>query len=75
MHFISLFGEYQENYFVYRKFLLERCLAICLHFVRGAIYSKKDDYDAYSQGCAFSKAWLKMNGNCKLLEFFKVQWP
>jgi hypothetical protein len=30
MHFISLFGEYQENYFVYRKFLLERCLAFCI---------------------------------------------
>jgi hypothetical protein len=51
---ISLFGEYQENYFVYRKFLAELWL-----FVYIAIYSKKDDYDAYSQGCAFSKAWLK----------------
>jgi hypothetical protein len=56
MHFISLFGEYQGNYFVYRKFLLERWL-----FVYIAIYSKKDDYDAYSQGCAFSKARLKIN--------------
>jgi hypothetical protein len=27
-------------------------------FVYVAIYSKKDDYDAYSQGCAFSKARL-----------------
>jgi hypothetical protein len=59
MHFISLFDEYQENYFVYRKFLLELCLAFCLHFVRGAIYSKKGDHDAYSQGCAFCKARLK----------------
>jgi hypothetical protein len=59
MHFISLFCDYQENYFVCRKFLFERCLAFCLHFVRGAIYSKKGDHDAYSQGCAFSKARLK----------------
>jgi hypothetical protein len=28
-------------------------------FVYIAIYSMKDDYDAYSQGCAFSKARLK----------------
>jgi hypothetical protein len=59
MHSISLFSECQINYFVYRKFFLEHCLAFCLHFVRGAIYSKKNDYDAYSQGCAFSKARLK----------------
>jgi hypothetical protein len=55
MHFISLFGEYQENYFVYRKFLLERRLAFCLHFVRGANYSEKGDH----KGCAFSKARRK----------------
>jgi hypothetical protein len=29
-------------------------------FVYIAIYSKKDDYDTYSQGCAFSKARLKI---------------
>jgi hypothetical protein len=61
LHFISLFGAYQENYFVYRKFLLERCLAFCLHFDPGAIYSKKGDCDAYSQDYAFSKARLKTN--------------
>jgi hypothetical protein len=32
-------------------------------FVYIAIYSKKDDYDAYSQGCAFSKARLKIEGH------------
>jgi hypothetical protein len=30
-------------------------------FVYIAIYSKIDDYDAYSQGCAFSKARLKIS--------------
>jgi hypothetical protein len=33
-------------------------------FVYIAIYSKKDDYDAYSQGCAFSKARLKIEVPC-----------